>query len=281
MRSVNHFDDVDPDAPHLSITYQYQLFVRSLGYRETTCMVTLLMEEPFFQEFISLIGSGVATRDIHDAAGNGGYDNEPTTPSSKAFVKREVDRVALHSRSLVPTLMHHIGSAKRILDVGCGTGGTTVALALSGLGAHVVVGIDANEAVLKAARVRALGHRLSPERVRFVHQPAGSSFQFNSHTFDLVTCVSVLEFLGTEESRNRFVAEILRVVRPGGHVFLATPNSLMLREYHSNRLLGNWRHRPGYPWSSSPPSVRKMLAGCDNIPLGKFRMQRNQVLTKD
>jgi 2-polyprenyl-3-methyl-5-hydroxy-6-metoxy-1,4-benzoquinol methylase len=238
------------------------------------------VEEPFLSQFIQLVRAGVATRDIHDSAGVGGYDREATSRSSNAFVDREVARVAMHSRSLCPTLVDHIGSAGRILDVGCSTGGTTVALALSALGAQKVVGIDANESVLEAARVRALGHRLPAERVRFVHVPAGQPFGFDPDSFDLVTCVSVLEFITTEESRQQLLTEILRVVRPGGHVFLATPSAFRLREYHSRRLLGNWRHRPGYPWSSRPGSVRRMLAGCDMIPLSKYRMQRTKPLQK-
>jgi SAM-dependent methyltransferase len=188
--------------------------------------------------------------------------------------------MAMHSHSLCPTLMDHIGSAERILDVGCSTGGTTVALALSGLGAQMVVGIDANEAVLEAARVRALGHRLPAERVNFIHVLAGRPFGFHTDSFDLVTCVSVLEFIGTVESRQQLVTEILRVVRPGGHVFLATPSAFHLREYHSQRLLGNWRRRPGYPWSSPPRSIRRMLVGCDMIPLAKYRMQRHRALQR-
>jgi SAM-dependent methyltransferase len=46
------------------------------------------------------------------------------------------------------------GTTKRVLDVGCGTGGTTVAVARR-LGAGSATGIDISEAMIAAARGRA------------------------------------------------------------------------------------------------------------------------------
>ncbi len=160
------------------------------------------MKEPYRSQFARLIREGVANRDIHDSAGLGSYDAElsPSTFASDAFVERELSRVAMHSRSLCPTLVAHVGSSTRILDVGCGTGGTTVALALSSLNAEEVIGVDANKAVLEASTVRALGYDLPPKRVRFLHVPAGSHLDFPTGYFDLATCVSVLEFIATEEA---------------------------------------------------------------------------------
>ena len=121
----------------------------------------------------------------------------------------------------------------------------------------------------------ALGYDLPQKRVRFLHVPAGSHLDFPTDYFDLATCVSVLEFIATAEARRQFVAEIVRVVTHGGHIFLATPSPFRLRELHSRRLLGDWRKRPGYPWSSSPGSIRVMFAGCDMIPLASYRLRRH------
>jgi SAM-dependent methyltransferase len=238
------------------------------------------MKEPYRSQFIRLIREGVATRDIHDSDGIGGYDARPLASSiaSDAFVDRELSRVAMHSGNLCSTLVDHIGSSKRILDLGCGTGGTTVALARSALNAEELIGVDANKNVLGAAELRALGYDLPAKRVKFLHSPAGSPLDFPDGSFDLATCVSVLEFISAEQARRQFVAEILRVVKCGGHVFLATPGPFRLREHHSRRVFGDWRRSRGYPWSSPPWSIRTMFADCEMIPLARHRLRRHKTL---
>lgn len=233
------------------------------------------MKEPYLSQFTQLIGQGAAARDIHDSTGRGSYDSESESVVSDRFVQRELDRVEMHQRSLCATLVDQIGTAARILDVGCGTAGTTVALALSDLGAEHVVGIDASASTVAAAWVRAGSYGLAPEQVRFEHVPAGSRLPFTDGSFDLVTCVSVLEFVSTGEARRFLVSEILRLVRPGGHVFLATPSPFRFRNYHSRLALGDWRRSPGFPWSSPPWSVRRMFAGNAVVPLARYRMQRH------
>ncbi len=229
-------------------------------------------------EFVSLVRAGSSNRDFHDIDDTTYIESIQSSSVSDAYIERELTRVALHSRNLCPTLVDHIGRAERILDVGCGSGGTTVALALSDLRPREVIGIDANERVLEAARVRALGYGLGPDCVRFVHNPVGQSIDQSDGSFDLATCVSVLEFIGTDESRTQFVAELVRLVRPGGYVFLATPTPFRLREHHSRRLLGNLRGRPGRAWSSPGWAIRAMFKDCDFIPLHGYRMRRHPKL---
>src|SRR4051794_6488683 len=107
------------------------------------------MDEPHRTRFVELLRRGVATRDIQDSSGASPFDSEATMPCSDAFLVRELERVEMHSRGLCPLLVAHVGTASRILDVGCSTGGTTIALALSGLNPMLIVGVDANEAVLE------------------------------------------------------------------------------------------------------------------------------------
>lgn len=233
------------------------------------------MKEPYRSRFIDLIQHGAARRDIHDSHTNGEYDSDRESRVSERFLEREIGRVDMHMQGLCATLVDHIGQAGRILDVGCGTAGTSVALALSALAPQQVIGVDADADTLEAARVRAEGYDLGSERVQFTHVPAGELLPFADASFDLVTCVSVLEFISTQAHRDRFVGELLRVLRPGGYLFLATPNPFVLHEYHSRKWLGDWRRLPGFPWSSPPWSLRRMLAGQERIPLARYRMQRH------
>lgn len=234
------------------------------------------MDEPYLSQFTQLIRQGAGARDIHDSTGLGSYDSEPSSSAvSERFMARELGRVDVHARNLCATLLDHVGTAARVLDVGCGTGGTTVALALSGLGAEQVIGVDASASTIEAACVRARSHGLSYDHVRFEHVPAGSLLPFQDGWFDLVTCVSVLEFIGHEDARRGFVSEFLRVLRPGGHLFLATPNPFRLHEYHSHRPLGDWRRTPGFPWSSPPWSLHRMFGRSDVVPLAAYRARRH------
>lgn len=236
------------------------------------------MQEPHRSDFVRLVLSGAAARDMHASDGAGSYDAEPTVAASDAFVQRELQRVQMHARSLCEPLFRRMSGSPRILDVGCGTGGTTVALALPEFGAREVVGVDASASALEAARVRAMGHGMDPARVKFSHVAAGSSLPFATGEFDLVTCISVLEFVGNDLVRRAFVAELMRVLCIGGLLLLATPSPFHLFEYHSRRLLGDWRRSPGYPWASTPMQLRAMFAPHPAMTLARERMRRHPLL---
>lgn len=237
------------------------------------------MREPWRSRFVALVAEGAAARDIHDSDGRGDYDSEAGTfAGSQRFIQREIERVQVHLRGMCALLRSEVAPGGRVLDVGCGTGGTSVALALSPLAPREVVGIDASASALEAARVRACGHDLASDRLRFVHVPVGEAFPFQDASFDLVTCVSVLEFIGSDAARRAFVAEMLRVTRPGGHTYVATPNPLRLREHHSRRWLGDWLRKPGYPWSSPAHRLHAMFGGCRVRSLARERVGQHRWL---
>jgi SAM-dependent methyltransferase len=167
---------------------------------------------------------------------------------------------------LVPLLERRIVRAPRILDFGCGTGGTSVALALSRLLPEQVIGVDAGAPAVEAAAVRAAGYGLPTTRIQFVHVDAGEPLSFGAESFDLVIAVSVVEFI-TDAQRRRATVSMLRdVVRPGGHLFIATPRP-GLREFHSGRFLGDLRHSPGQPWASAPGELAAWAEGWARVPL--------------
>ena len=231
-----------------------------------------VFREPWRSRFAAAVLGGAAARDIHDSHGVGEYDAAPaaaddigareTLAVSQRFLERELTRVEMHLRSLCAPLARRLGPTPRILDAGCGTGGSTVALSLSPLAPSATVGFDVSPEAVDAARLRGQGYGLPETALRFVHVEAGHRLPFADGAFDLVVCVSVLEFISTPEARRAFAAELLRVVRPGGHVYLATPNPLRPREYHSRRWLGDRRRSPGFPWSSTPRELRALFPGC-------------------
>jgi ubiquinone/menaquinone biosynthesis C-methylase UbiE len=225
------------------------------------------MREPYLSEFRQLLQTGAGMQDIHDSQKTTGYTiTSPTT--NEAFILRDIERVAMCQRSLCPLLEEEVGKVSSILDVGCSTGGTTVALALSEkLAASEIVGVDPNGLSLAAAEVRAKGFALSPDRVRFFPTSAGQPLPFEDDHFDLTVCVSVLEFISTANARQTFARELERVTKLNGFVFLATPTPFRLRESHSRRWLGDYRHKEGFPWASQPWQIRRMFPNCSQIPL--------------
>ncbi len=235
------------------------------------------MREPQRTRFVELLRQGAAARDIHDSDGSGAYDADAADINvADKFLARELGRVDLHLRSLCAPLAPVLRGARSILDVGCGTGGTSVALALAAVGS-AVVGVDASQVVLEAAALRAEAHGVQ-ERVEFKHVDAGKPLPFADASFALVTCVSVLEFVGTRDGRRALLAEMLRVLAPGGPLYLATPSPWHLRELHSRRWFGDWRRSAGFPWSSTQAELRRMLPGCEVASLARERLQRHRLL---
>jgi ubiquinone/menaquinone biosynthesis C-methylase UbiE len=108
------------------------------------------------------------------------------------------------------TVRRYLVPGTRLLDVGCGRGGVVEQIAGEEIG---MMGIDPDR--------RSLGeHRLPRERlaraaarVEEIPMAAGS--------FDLVIASWVLEHLGDQVAAWR---EMARVLRPGGHLVVLTPN---------------------------------------------------------
>jgi ubiquinone/menaquinone biosynthesis C-methylase UbiE len=224
------------------------------------------VREPYRSQFAELIREGAGTLDIHDAEVETSFTHEIEAPD--ALIEREIERVQLHQNSLNALLESFVGRVNRILDVGCGTGATTVAMALSPvLSADEVIGVDPNEHSIDAAMVRARGYHLSEARCWFRSIGVGDPLPFEDESFDLTTCVSVIEYVHRVEHRRALVAELERVTRPGGHVLLITPSPFRVRDYHTHRVFGDWRREDGYPWASPPWQLQQMFTRSEIIPV--------------
>jgi SAM-dependent methyltransferase len=214
--------------------------------------------EPFRSQFIDAIQQGAASTDIHDVSAAVGFAGS-STQASAPFLKRELERPHSHSANICRWI-RQLTPVTRILDVGCGTAGLSVALAWTFPDA-VVDCFDADELSVRAGTFRISGYGLEA-RIRPRALAPNAAFPYESESFDLVSCASVLEFITRVEDRRAFLREIRRVVRPGGHIILTTPNPWYLFELHSRRFLGNWYRRPGIPWASTGGWIRRQLSDC-------------------
>lgn len=114
-------------------------------------------------------------------------------------------------------------SGSRCLDLGCGNGAITDQLRSS---VGWIVGMDLEWMLVSQAPIH-----LNRVQGDAIHLP------FCDAAFDFVVCAQVYEHVG---NMTRFVAEVTRILRPGGACYFSGPNRLWPYEYHYRAWLIHW-----------------------------------------
>jgi methionine biosynthesis protein MetW len=120
----------------------------------------------------------------------------------------------------------HISPDSRVLDIGCGDGGTAGVWAAKEGCAYVGVDVSAN--AVRDARARGLDARLIED---------AAALPFEDDDFDAVVCIDVLEHLFDPLAA---VRESARVLAPGGVAIYATPNIAYWRRRLELAAFGRW-----------------------------------------
>src|SRR5437667_1032086 len=140
-------------------------------------------------------------------------------PGWRDLVAVRLDDTA-YERERLARLERAVGrslAGARLLNVGCGTGGFNEAVRRAGADAW---GVDASPEAAAIAALRAPG-RILCAAAEELPLPTGS--------VDLVYCYSTLEHVA---DAGRAVREMVRVLRPGGALYLHTPNRWACFEGH-------------------------------------------------
>ncbi len=145
----------------------------------------------------------------------------------------------------------------RVLDVGCGIGTDTLAMAELVGETGQVVGIDRSQVMLREARVRAARSpgiptyfQVDAEELCFAHQ-----------SFDACRCERVLQHLPRPECA---IAEMLRVARPGARIAVAEP------DYGAVTIRGG-----------DPETTRRLIAfRCSHFRSGKIGREVSRTLSR-
>jgi SAM-dependent methyltransferase len=189
---------------------------------------------------------GAAHRDVYAASEHGYAERHPRRTADptviarrKQSARRQFLRVFDHLTNIADPLGTHLGLVgKHVLDFGCGTGALAVALALRGA---TVSAVDPTPASLEACRWRARYFGLDDSCVTPHLIDARPLLPFEDGTFDMVTVNSVLEFIPFD--RDRYVHEMLRVLRPGGHLVISGENGLFPFDYYTRQVAPRLRRR--------------------------------------
>ena len=158
-------------------------------------------------------------------------------------------------------IVDHINLAdKQILDVGCGGGLLTEALAVRG---GLVTGIDISEHLLHVADEHAKKANLD---ITYTCTTVENFSSNHSNAFDVITCIAVMEHVYDIFS---LAKEMFRVLKPGGYVVAEVPNIAYLK-HRISLLLGL------LPVTSSPYNWKEV--GWDGGHIHYFTMRKFSLL---
>jgi ubiquinone/menaquinone biosynthesis C-methylase UbiE len=125
-----------------------------------------------------------------------------------------------------------IADGQRVLDVGCGSGAVTRAIARRVGDRGVAVGLDPSPALLEVARELAreagLGDRIE------LYEGSALRLPFPDRSFDAVLCATVLSHVPGGEAA---IPELVRVLRPGGRLGVFDMDTDMTTFTHPDRAL--------------------------------------------
>ncbi len=138
-------------------------------------------------------------------------------------------------------------NTSKILDVGCGKGHLSLAIARAGRRCTTV---DISPEEMHIARLNAIYHKFD-DQIDFQLQDA-RELKFDSHTFDAVLSASVFHHIIHPE---RVLDQMLRVCRAGGRIIIADLNDAgkelvarVRREAGSEHLILGWSIEEVYQW---------------------------------
>lgn len=154
-------------------------------------------------------------------------------------------------RMKVETVRRHLRPEDRVLDVGCGNGLYMRTLAGS---CREVTGIDITQSWLEAAQAAFARHG---SRNCALCKASGMALPFAEGSFDLVYSFSTLVLVPDIEA---VMAEMVRVLKPGGFVVFDISNATSLSHRHWN----TWYQTQGHPglaaltWPEARATMRRL-----------------------
>ena len=130
-------------------------------------------------------------------------------------------------RYFIDAYLEHISKrSKKILDIGCGTGGLTSHLKKYG----DVIGIDKSPAAINFSKTRKLK----------VLKGTAENLPFDDAVFDIVTLFDVL-YHKNVRSVDKSISEASRILKPSGYILITDSALNLIRSGHDSDLGGERR----------------------------------------
>jgi ubiquinone/menaquinone biosynthesis C-methylase UbiE len=151
---------------------------------------------------------------------------------------------------------------RRVLDVGCGTGGWLIELAQTLPDSTLLIGVDASHAFIEYAREQAVAAQVS-DRVEFHVADALRMLEFPSRFFDLVNHRFAASWLRTWDWP-KLLQEYQRVARPGGVIRITEGDTWVTKSPAHLSLFGVFvqaMYQSGHFFTPDSPGVNGELVG--------------------
>ena len=186
----------------------------------------------------------------------------PTYDSLNHVMSLGIDR--LWRRAAVREIVD--GRDQRILDIACGTGDSTIAIARKASDGSRVVGTDISDGMMALVRRKAIDRGVDWKIE--LEQGDGEALRFREASFDAVTCqFGIRNF----EHKERGLSEMFRVLKPGGKAVileLSVPDNRRMRAVYDLYFLHV------LPWiggliSGDKAAYRYLPASVHNFPSPK------------
>ena len=148
---------------------------------------------------------------VREAARVASAESQPPPPAAPSPADRQWERLREYrgpAPEPVATFVRELAPASSALDLGCGDGRLTVELR-----ARELTGADVSLVALKRAR------RRLPDATMVLLEP-GRRLPFEEETFELVLCADTIQEV---QDVAQLVADVKRVLTPGGMLALTTP----------------------------------------------------------
>jgi SAM-dependent methyltransferase len=156
-------------------------------------------------------------------------------PQSFDFENRYVDHEISHIGQMFATGLCPVGG-KQVLEFGCNVGASSIVLAHYGA---QVTAVDIDPASVELARLNAQRYGAA-DKIKFHVLEPGKKLPFADTSFDVVTCNSVLEYVG-HRMLPETQRELDRILRPGGLLLVfGTSSRYWPREMHSGQWFINY-----------------------------------------
>src|SRR5262249_25731188 len=139
---------------------------------------------------------------------------------------------------------------KKIIDIGCGAGDLTAAIADAGA---TVYGIDTSHQFLERARA-------SFPHIKFDHMDACNMAAIDSDSFDGAVMFMVTFSIKDRKSLADLFRETARIMKPGGFLYYATVHPVMIQDHESPLFKVRLPEDKGYLHSEMTTNIMALLS---------------------